>query len=175
MIISLVAAASDNNVIGAKGKIPWHLPADLKFFRKLTEGHPVIMGRKTYESIGHPLPRRRNIVISRQEGFKAEGCEVVKSLEEALECCSSLQPSPRLRPAGKSDVSEVFIIGGGEIYKQALSLADRIYLTRVHVQIEGDAFFPKILEGWIEKSRERHEPDSENSYAYTFLTYEKKK
>ncbi len=160
MRTALIVAASENNVIGNKGKIPWNLPADLKYFRKLTEGHLVIMGRKTYESIGHPLPRRRNIVISRQEGFKAEGCEVVKSLEEALKIAEG--------------EGEVFVIGGGEIYKQALPLADRVYLTRVHAQIEGEAFFPEVSKGWVEMSREPHEADAEHAHSFTFFTYERR-
>ncbi len=176
--ISLIAAASENNVIGNKGKIPWHLPADLKHFRELTEGHPstgagqvpVIMGRKTYESIGHPLKRRRNIVITRQTAFKAEGCEVVQSFDKALDLIrtTSLYQDPR----------EVFVIGGGQIYGEALPLADRVYLTRVHGEFEGDAFFffPRDnLSDWVEVSSEYHKADAENSCPYTFLVYERKK
>ena len=159
--ISLVAAASENNVIGSKGKIPWHLPADLQYFRKLTEGHTVIMGRKTYESIGHPLKNRRNIVITRQKDFQAEGCEVVASLEDALKLSQSEE--------------EVFVIGGGEIFKQVFPLANRIYLTRVHAHVEGQALFLEISEDWVEVSREPHEADAENPHAYTFLVYERRK
>jgi len=174
MIISLVVAASDNNVIGVKGHLPWKLPNDLKHFRTLTEGHTVIMGRKTFESIGHPLPNRQNIVISRQEGWKAEGCTVVKSFPEALE---SARPFT-LPPNGK----EVFVIGGGQIYGQALPFADRLYLTRVHAEVEGDAFFffpPTSPLGaaseWKEVSRETHEADEKNPHMYTFLVYERQK
>ncbi len=161
MTLSLIVAASENHVIGKGGKIPWHLPADLKHFRDLTQGHPVIMGRKTYESIGHPLPNRTNIVITRGKEVKIEGCTIVHSLEDALRIVS--------------DSPEVFVIGGGEIYKEALPLADRIYLTRVHAIVEGDAFFPEIdPKQWREVSRERHAADAEHLYPYTFLVYERK-
>lgn len=158
--ISLIAAASENNVIGDHGKIPWDIPADMKHFRAITIGKPVIMGRKTYESIGHPLPKRPNIVITRQKGFTAEGCEVVGSLEEAIEKVERTE--------------EVFVIGGGEIYKDALPRADRVYLTRVHATIEGDAYFPEFhSEHWVERSRERHEAEG-GQPAYTFLVYERR-
>lgn len=159
MCISLIAAASENNVIGNRGRIPWDIPEDLQYFRRVTQGHPVIMGRKTHESIGRPLPKRQNIIITRQVGYQAEGCEVVGSLVDALQV------------AGCKDAEEVFVIGGGEIYGQALEKADRIYLTRVHATVEGDAYFPEFHpEHWVEVSRERHEGDP----AYTFLVYEKK-
>lgn len=159
MRISLIAAVSENNVIGNHGKIPWDIPEDLKHFRALTIGKPVIMGRKTYESIGHPLPKRMNIVITRQKGYAAEGCYVVASLDEAL------------RIADRKNTEEVFVIGGGEIYREALEKADRIYLTRVHATIDGDAFFPEFHpEHWNTVSEERNEGDP----AYTFLVYEKK-
>ena len=157
--ISLIAAASENNVIGNHGKIPWDIPEDLQHFRTVTLGKPIIMGRKTYESIGHPLPKRQNIVITRQEDFVAEGCEVVSSLEDAL------------RVAGKDHSEEVFVIGGGEIYREALPKADRVYLTRVHATIEGDAYFPEFHpEHWVEVSKERHEGEP----AWTYLVYEKR-
>ena len=187
MRISIIAAASENNVIGNRGKLPWHLPADLKHFRKLTEGHPVIMGRKTYESIlrlrsghsvGRPLPKRRNIVISRKKGLKLPGCEVASSLEEALRVVQTHLPreAPGGAKWGTPTPLEVFIIGGGEIYKEAMPLADRIYLTRVHAVFEGDTFFPKIEESeWTEVSREEHEADRENLQGYTFVTYERQK
>jgi dihydrofolate reductase len=159
MRISLIAAVSENNVIGDHGKIPWDIPEDMKHFRTLTMGKPVIMGRKTYESIGHPLPKRPNIVITRQKDFVAEGCEIVGSLDEALQI------------ADCKNSEEVFVIGGGEIYREALEKADRIYLTRVHTTIQGDAFFPEFHpEHWQEVSAERYE----GKPAYTFLLYEKK-
>ncbi len=161
MIISLVAAASENNVIGKQGEIPWDLPNDFKHFRDVTEGKPIVMGRKTHESIGRVLPGRRNIIVTRQD-IEIEGCDVVHSIEEALELVK--------------DESEVAIIGGGEIYRQALPFANRINLTRVHTVVEdGDAFFPEFdLDEWELKSEERHEPDSEHEYAYTFLIYDRK-
>ena len=129
-MLSLIVAASRNGVIGAGGKLPWHLPADLQRFKKLTMGHPILMGRKTFKSIGKPLPGRTNIVITRQEGFQACGAAVAHSLEEALQMCEK--------------EAEVFVIGGAEIYKQALPLADKIYLTRVEQDFEGDTFLPAI-------------------------------
>jgi dihydrofolate reductase len=130
MIISIIAAMAENRIIGHEGAIPWDLPGDRRRFREITWGHPVIMGRKTFESIGHPLPGRRNIVLTRQEGYRAEGCLVVSGLEEALAAC-----------AGSG---EVFICGGGALYREALPRAQRIYLTVVHLEGEGDVRFPEI-------------------------------
>jgi len=166
--ISLIAAASENNVIGDHGRIPWDIPADLQYFRRTTQGHVVIMGRKTYESIGHPLPKRPNIVITRQKGLRAEGCDVVGSLEEALEKAKGQNGN-----MAKGE-DEVFVIGGGEIYREALPKADRVYLTRVHTTIAGDAYFPEFhSKQWMEVSSERHEAQ-EGQPAYTFLVYEKR-
>lgn len=159
MKVVLITAVSENNVIGNEGKIPWHLPDDLKHFKELTEGHSVIMGRKTFESIGKPLPNRRNIVITRQH-VSFDGCEVVHSLEEALKVCV--------------DESEVWVIGGGEIYREALPRADRIELTRVHVKVDGDAFFPKVDSSqWHLKRGFRHESDERHAYPFTFQTYDR--
>lgn len=161
MIIILIAAASENNVIGNKGRIPWDLPDDVKHFRSLTEGHPIIMGRKTFESLGRPLSNRRNIVITRQNVL-FKGCEIVHSLEEALKQCQG--------------ESEVYIIGGGEIYHEALSKADRIELTRVHTQIDGDAFFPEIDDSyWRLMKEEPHPVDPRHEYAFTFQRWDRKK
>jgi dihydrofolate reductase len=163
MVISLIAAASENNVIGRGGELPWHLPKDLQYYRLRTLGHPIIMGRKTFESIGKPLPGRRNIVVTRRRDFSSQGCDVVHSLEEALALV-------RDDPSG-----EVFVIGGGEIYGAALTHVRRIYLTRVHATIEGDAYFPEVdWSEWREVSRERHEADPEHTYAFTFLVFERK-
>ncbi len=160
MKITIVAAASENNVIGKQGKIPWDLPDDFKHFHDVTKGKPVIMGRKTHESIGRVLPGRMNIVVTRQE-IDIEGCKIVHSIEEALELVK--------------DEPEVCVIGGGEIYKQSLPLATHIDLTRVHATIEGDAFFPEFSEDeWEEISCERHEADKEHAYAFTFHVYERK-
>jgi len=164
MNISLIVAASENNAIGKGGKLPWHLPDDLRRFKELTMGHPIIMGRKTHESIGRALPNRRNIVITRQKGLILEGCDVVGSLKEALNAAQTPQP-----------LVEVFVIGGGEIYQQALPLANKIYFTRVHAEVNGDTFFPEISKDkWEQVDAERHEADSENPYAFTFLVYEKR-
>ncbi len=168
MIVSLIAAASENNVIGVHGVLPWKLPADLKRFKELTSGHPIIMGRKTYESIGRPLPNRRNIVVTHRKDLQIEGYDVVASMKEALRLASSFQ-----LPASSS---EIFVIGGGEIYRQALPLAHRIYLTRVHASIEGDTFFPEVpMDEWREVSREEYSADSDNQYPFTFLLYERTK
>lgn len=161
-MISLIVAVSDNNVIGDKGKLPWQLPADLRRFKELTLGHPIIMGRKTYESIGRALPGRRNIVITRDKNYLCHGVDVAHSWNQALSLCNSKD--------------EVFIIGGGEIYKIALPLADRIYLTRVHISARGDTYFPEIDPAdWIETGREDYPADAANPYAHTFFIYERKK
>lgn len=151
---------SENRVIGINNKLPWHLPADLRHFRRLTTGHPVIMGRRNYESIGKPLPNRTNIVVTRNPDYRAAGCLVTHSLDDAM------------NSAGND--SEIFIIGGAEIYRQAFDRANRIYLTLIHARIEGDTYFPEF-EGppWREISRERHERDENNPYPFSFLTYER--
>jgi dihydrofolate reductase len=163
MIITLVVAASENNVIGRDGGLPWDLPNDMRHFKEITIGHTVVMGRKTYSSIGRPLPDRRNIIVTRQDDFRVEGCEIVHSLEEAF----------ALSEEAASE--EVCVIGGGEIYAQALPFASRIELTRVHITIDGDTFFPKFSEdSWEEINREEHEEDDDHIYPYTFLTYERR-
>lgn len=161
MMISLVLAVSENGVIGKDNTMPWHLPADLKHFKRVTLGHTIIMGRKTYDSIGKPLPRRRNLVITRNQDWKAEGAEVFHSLEDAIAACEGEE--------------EVFVIGGATIYQQALDadLVDRIYLTRIHEDFEGDTFFKLPEEGqWRETERETHQPDEKNKYVYSFFTLE---
>lgn len=143
-MISIIVAVAANGVIGAQGKMPWHIPEDLRRFRTLTLGHAVIMGRRTFESIGRPLDGRRNVVLTRQAGWRADGVEVAGSLAGALEIT-----------AGDG---EVFVIGGGEVYREALPLADRIYLTRVDCAPAGDVFFPHIDDGqWREVHTERRE------------------
>lgn len=161
--LSLVVAASENNVIGKDNKLLWHLPNDLKFFKNTTWGMPVIMGRKTFESVGKPLPGRTNIVITRQEGWNSEKVIVVKSMDEAIEQSSSI------------DAREAYIIGGGEIYKQSMDLADRIYITRVHAELEGDTFFPVIDTKKFELvSSLPFEADEAHQYAYTFEVWQRK-
>jgi dihydrofolate reductase len=159
MIVTIVVAISENHVIGKDNKLLWYLPNDLKHFKNITTGHTVIMGRKTYESVGKPLPKRRNVIITRQ-AISIEGCEVVNSIEAALNFC-----------AGEE---EVFIVGGAEIYRQALQLTDRIYLTVVHKEFEGDSFFPEISNAeWKVVFREDHDPDEKNLLPYSFVTYER--
>jgi dihydrofolate reductase len=163
MTLSLLLAAAENNVIGKDNKLPWHLPNDLKYFKNLTWGMPVIMGRKTYESFGKPLRGRRNIVITRNKDWKAEGVDMVNSIEEAIDL------------AKESAVKEIFIIGGGEIFKTILPKADRIYLTRIHHSFEGDAYFPEIKENeWQLVKERRSEADEKNAYAHSFQVWERK-
>jgi dihydrofolate reductase len=157
MIISMVVAVSENNAIGKDNALLWKLPIDLKHFKNITNGHTVIMGRKTYDSMGKPLPNRRNIVITRTADLEIQGAEVVNTLDDAFELCKS--------------EAEIFVIGGAEIYKQSLSVADRIYLTRVHHNFEADTFFPVIDSRiWRETESERHESDEKHAFAFTFST-----
>lgn len=159
-----IAAVANNNVIGKDNKLLWHMSNDLKRFKELTMGHTIIMGRKTFESIGKPLPGRKTIVITRQKDYDARGCETVSDLKAAI--CKI------------KDESEVFVAGGGEIYRQIMSLhyTRRIYLTRIYANFEGDSFFPDIdTEKWELIEREEHEPDEKNPYPYAFLIYKRKK
>ena len=158
MIVSLVAAMSENRVIGRDGRLPWHLPKDLKRFKKLTVDRTVIMGRKTFDEIKRPLDNRRNVVITRNPAFHPHGATVVPSLEEAL--------------ALGATEDEVFVLGGGEIFRQVLPRADRLYLTVVHAIVEGDTFFPEFdKDGWVLESDERHEADEKHAYAFSFRNY----
>ncbi len=169
-MISIIVAIGDNNVIGKRGSgLLWRLPADLKHFKDLTMGHPIIMGRRTYEAIGRPLPGRQNIVITRQPDFKAEGCIVMPSIEHALLSLRGITKQ------SYNDVNEIFIIGGGEIYAQAMPLAVRLYVTVVHHNFpEGDVYFPAIDKNiWREVSREQGVKDEKNIYDYEFIVYEK--
>ncbi len=160
-MITIIAAVAKNYVLGKDNKLIWHLPADLKRFKKVTAGHYVIMGRKTYESLGKPLPNRTNIIISRNVTFKVDDCLVVNSLQKAIE-------------AAKSDTNP-FILGGAEIYKQAITFADKLDITFVHHNFDGDAFFPKIdTTIWKETSREDFEADDKNKYPYSFVTFIRK-
>ncbi len=160
MNINIIVAAAKNNVIGKDNDLIWHLSADLKRFKQLTTGHTIIMGRKTFESIGRPLPNRTSVIITRQKDYKADDCIVVNSLQEALKAAEK--------------ENEVFIIGGGSIYEQAISIAHKIYFTLVHNTFEGDTFFPVInTKQWKEIKREEHQPDEKNPYAYSFIDYVK--
>lgn len=166
MILSLIVAKSINDVIGIDNQLPWHLPADLKYFKHLTTGHTIIMGRKTFESIGRPLPNRKNVVITRDKKFNAEGIHVKNSIDEAIEFANIESDSNE----------EVFIIGGDTIYQQTLELADKLYITQVNTIIEnGTSFFPKIdSETWKSVSSESHLKDEKNQFDYSFEIYEKK-
>jgi dihydrofolate reductase len=158
VIVSLVAAMSENRVIGRDGRLPWHLPKDLQFFKKLTVDHTVIMGRKTFDEVKRPLDNRRNVVITRNPDFHPHGVTVVPSFQEALALGATEQ--------------EVFVIGGGEIFRLALARADRLYLTVVHTTIEGDAFFPPFdATAWVLDEEERHEADAKHAFAFTFRRY----
>lgn len=160
MVLSIIVAAAENNVIGRDNGLVWRLSGDLKHFKALTTGHTILMGRKTYESVGKALPNRRNIVISRNADYKAEGCEVVRSIEEALELTKH--------------EDEVFITGGGTIYKELWDRADRLYLTIVHQNCVGDTVIPAVDPNkWRETSREEHKADEKNECDYTFINYER--
>jgi dihydrofolate reductase len=160
-MLTIIAAAAENNALGKDNQLVWHLPDDFKRFKKLTSGHHIIMGRKTFDSFPKLLPNRTHVVITRQDNFRKEGVLVVNSLERAIEL-SSNDPQP-------------FVIGGGEIYKLAMKLADKIELTRVHGTFEADTFFSEIDENqWELVSEEFHEKDERHNYAFTYLTYERK-
>ncbi|WP_298532839.1 dihydrofolate reductase [uncultured Algibacter sp.] len=161
-VLTIIVAAAENNTIGKDNKLIWHLSDDLKRFKSLTNGHHIIMGRKTFESFPKPLPNRTHVVITRQTDYKApDGVIIVNSLEDAIDAC-------------KND-SQPYIIGGGEIYKQAIGIADKIELTRVHENFEGDAFFPEINElAWREISNTFHDKDENHVLSFSFITYEKK-
>ncbi len=162
MIISLIAAIGKNNELGKNNTLLWHLPADMKHFKEITSLHTVIMGRKTFESIGKPLPNRRNIVITRDKNYQADGVEITHSFEEALSLV-------------KNKDEEVFIVGGAEIYKQALEFANKLYITHIEAKDKNaDVFFPEIIPiVFGEVSREEHAPDEKNLLPYSFVKYER--
>ncbi len=156
----IIAAMAENRVIGRGDRLPWHLPADLKHFKALTMGKPLLMGRTTWESLPGPLPGRRHLVLTRDPGYRAAGCTVVHSLEEAL--------------AAAGGVPELMVIGGGEIYAQTLPFATRLHLTLVHGIVDGDALFPPYDPAdWVATAREHHGADGSNPYAHTFVTLER--
>jgi dihydrofolate reductase len=157
MLISLIVAIAQNGVIGHNNQLIWHLPNDLKQFRKLTTGHTIIMGRRTFDSIGKPLPNRTSIVISRDPNLKIEGCTVVNSLEDAIKTAKLTEPE------------EAFIIGGAEIYRLALPLVNKMYVTEVKSDFEGDTFLTIPTEGWKETSRVSHQTDEKHGWAYDFV------
>ncbi|MFU8803782.1 MAG: type 3 dihydrofolate reductase [Bradymonadaceae bacterium] len=160
-ILSLMAAVGEGMVIGKENALPWHLPSDLRYFRRVTMGKPVIMGRKTLESLGKPLGGRKNIILTHQRDYEAEGVHIAHDLDEAL--------------ALAGDVDEVMILGGGKVYVEFLPRADRLYLTVVHARFEGDTFFPNFdEEQWEVTCREHHEPDEKNKYPHTFVVLERR-
>lgn len=157
MIVSLIAAMDKRRSIGRDNQLPWRLSADLKRFRELTMGHHIIVGRKTFESIGKPLPGRQMIIVTRDSAFKADGCMICYSLDDAIELARS------------HGDSEVFVCGGAEIYQQSIALADRLYLTLVDAEIEADTFFPELdLENWSERESFFHPVDEKNQFPFTF-------
>ena len=159
-LVSLIVAMANNRVIGRDNRLPWRLPADLAHFKRITMGKPMIMGRKTWESLPGLLPGRRHIVVTRDRSYQAEGCTLAYSLDEAL--------------AAAGDVPEVMIVGGGTIYKESLPKADRLYLTLVDLDVEGDAHFPEIdFSQWRERKRETHPADDRNPHGCTFLELER--
>jgi dihydrofolate reductase len=162
MTVSIIVAMAENRVIGLKNQLPWHLSADLKRFKQITMGFPIIMGRKTYESIGRPLPGRQNIIISRNPSFKAEGCQVFHDLDDAIQMAVSAY-------------EQVFVIGGATLYAEALKWASRIYLTQVHAQIDGDTFFPEFASlDWSETHRETFDDDPTVDFSYSFIQFERR-
>jgi len=161
MIISLIAAMDRNRLIGADNGMPWHLPADFKHFKAVTMGKPVIMGRKTFQSIGRPLPGRQNIVVS-ASGFAADGITVVDSIEKALDAAG--------------DAEEVMVIGGASFYAQIIDRADRMYLTHVDAECEGDAWFPEFnMDDWTVVAQQDYSADEKNSYSFRVVEYQRKK
>lgn len=156
-MISIIVAADENNVIGKDNQLIWHLPDDLRFFKKKTTGHCVIMGRKTYESMGRPLPKRTNVVITRDENYRASGCTVVHSIEEALKACQH-DENP-------------YIIGGEQIYRLGMPFAERIFLSRIHHTFDGDRHFPELTAEWERTDYEFHPKDERHDHDFTFETY----
>jgi dihydrofolate reductase len=159
--VTLILARARNGVIGASGGLPWRLPEDLAFFKRTTMGHPIVMGRRTWESIGRPLPGRRSIVVTRDRGFAAAGAEVVHSLDEAIERCSG--------------TDEVFVIGGAQLYAEALNRAGRLLLTELDADFEGDTVLPATAAAdWFEVSRDHHPPSDARPYAFDFVDYRRR-
>jgi dihydrofolate reductase len=159
-LISMVVAATENDVIGRDNGMPWHLPDDLKYFKARTMGKPMLMGRKTFESIGKPLPGRASVVLTRDPAWHAPGVVIVRSLDEALRWAQ--------------DMPELCVIGGAEVFRLAMPLARRLFLTRIHTSIDGDTFFPKLdAQRWCEVERTEHPADARHAYAMSFLTLDR--
>ncbi|WP_374057986.1 dihydrofolate reductase [Nitrosomonas supralitoralis] len=165
MRLSILVAMAKNRVIGKNNQLPWHLPADLKHFKFLTMGHTIVMGRKTYESIGRPLPGRENIIITRQAGYGVPGAMVANSLQDALLICEQ----------GKTTNSESFIIGGEELYRQTLDICQRMYITEIQSDFEGDVLFPEFdRSNWDEIQRDKHTPENDAHIEYHFVILDRK-
>lgn len=166
MRVAMIVAQAQNRVIGRDNKLPWYLPGDLKYFKQATLGKPIVMGRKTFDSIGKPLPGRLNIVITRDQSYQPDGVKVVHSLQEAIELAES--------QALIDGAEELMIIGGEQIYAQALPLAERLYITQVHADVEGDAHFPVFEPAdWQELGREDFSAEGPNPYDYSFIVYQR--
>lgn len=164
--LTIVVATAENRAIGLNGKMPWHIPEDLKYFKAVTSGHPIIMGRKTFQSIGRPLPGRTNIVITRDQDYQAEGITVTHSLEQAIETAKTVAQSDGL--------SEIMVIGGAEIYALALPYTTRIHRTEIHAETEGDAFFPELVASdWQEISRKSGNSATPDGTTYCFVVFER--
>ncbi len=163
MIKIIMAAKASNNIIGKDNTLVWHLPADLKFFKQTTKGHTLIMGRKTFESLANPLPHRDSWVVTRNKDYQREGITVFHSLENAI------------KAGEQKGLDSVFILGGGEIYRQSMDIADKLIITEVHHEFEGDTYFPEIdPQQWVEVSREEHKADEKNKYDFAFVQYRRK-
>jgi dihydrofolate reductase len=160
MKLAIIVATDQQGLIGENNDLPWRLSADLQYFRQVTMAKPLIMGRNTHESIGRPLPGRKNIIVTKNKSFHADGCTVVNSIDDALLACE--------------DVDEVMVMGGASLYEQLLPIADKLYLTQVHASLAGDTWFPAWnKEEWSEISREDYQADGKNEYDYSFIVYEK--
>lgn len=160
-MISIIASIGKNKELGFRNQLLWHLPDDLKNFKEITSGHAIVMGKKTFESIGKPLPNRKNIILTRDKNSKADGCIIAHSVNDVLDLIK--------------DEDETFVIGGGEIYKLFLPLADKLYLTEVETSLKADTFFPEFDKtGWILKSSIKHSKDEKNQYSFAFNVYDKK-
>lgn len=162
MIKSIIVAVAENNIIGRDNDLVWRLPDDMKYFRRMTSGHCVIMGRKTFESFGKPLPNRTHIIITRNDDYQYEGCHIVNTLEDAF---------AKAKELGET---EAFILGGGEIYRQSIVMSDKLYITEVHESFDGDTSFPEIdKSNWKEISRDDRDKDEQHAHDFSFVVYER--
>lgn len=168
MKVSMIVAVAENGVIGNNNQLPWYLPEDLKYFKRVTMGKPIVMGRKTFESIGKPLPGRTNIIVTRNKNYSAEGIKVVTSIKEAIALANDI--------AVLDGANELMVIGGAQLYADILDEVDRLYFTEVHAEVEGDAFFPNLDQSkWEEVAREKYLAEGPNSYDYSFVVLDRRK